>query len=91
MGRDGRLRLSARTLAFLRRKGRAICDLLAVCAIGAMLVAGFQSMPVVAVVVPYPHDLGQVSFAVGGDVIPHQAVLQRPGTTPKDGPRSSTT
>src|SRR5665213_2443791 len=76
MGREGRLRLSARTLAFLRRKGRAICDLLAVCAIGAMLVAGFQSMPVVAVVVPYPHDLGQVSFAVGGDVIPHQAVRE---------------
>src|ERR1017187_9579525 len=76
MGRDGRLRLSARTLAFLRRKGRAISDLLAVCAIGATLVAGFQSMPVVAVVVPYPHDLGQVSFAVAGDVIPHQAVRE---------------
>jgi poly-gamma-glutamate capsule biosynthesis protein CapA/YwtB (metallophosphatase superfamily) len=76
MGREGRLRLSARTLAFLRRKGRAICDLPAVCAIGAMLVAAFQSMPVVAVVVPYPHDLGQVSFAVGGDVIPHQAVRE---------------
>ncbi len=27
-----------------------------------------------AVVVPYPHDLGQVSFAVAGDVIPHEPV-----------------
>jgi poly-gamma-glutamate synthesis protein (capsule biosynthesis protein) len=26
------------------------------------------------VVVPYPHELAQVSFAVGGDVIPHEAV-----------------
>ena len=25
-------------------------------------------------VVPYPHDLGQVTFAVAGDVIPHEAV-----------------
>src|ERR1017187_6109046 len=76
MGRAGRLGFGAMTLAFLWRKGRAICDLLAVCAIGATLVAGFQSMPVVAVVVPYPHDLGQVSFAVAGDVIPHQAVRE---------------
>ena len=76
MGREGRLGLSARTLAFLRSRRRAICDLLAVCAIGAMLVAGFRSMPVAAVVVPYPHDLWQVSFAVAGDVIPHQAVRE---------------
>ncbi len=27
-----------------------------------------------AVVIPYPHDLAQVSFAVAGDVIPHEAV-----------------
>ncbi len=29
-----------------------------------------------AVVTPYPHDLAQVSFAVAGDVIPHEAVKQ---------------
>ena len=29
-----------------------------------------------AVVTPYPHDLAQVSFAVAGDVIPHEAVRQ---------------
>jgi poly-gamma-glutamate synthesis protein (capsule biosynthesis protein) len=27
-----------------------------------------------AVIVPYPHDLAQVSFAVAGDVIPHEPV-----------------
>jgi poly-gamma-glutamate synthesis protein (capsule biosynthesis protein) len=31
---------------------------------------------VAAVVVPYPHDVAQVSFAVAGDVIPHQAVRE---------------
>jgi poly-gamma-glutamate synthesis protein (capsule biosynthesis protein) len=30
--------------------------------------------PAAAVVVPYPHELAQVSFAVAGDVIPHEAV-----------------
>ena len=58
-------------------KGRRwIGDLLAVAAIGAILVAGSRSVPVMAVAVPYPHDLGQVSFAVAGDVIPHQAVRE---------------
>src|ERR1039458_2223115 len=73
MGREGRLGLSARTLAFLRSRRRGIWDLVAGCAIGAMLVAGFRSMPVAAVVVPYPHDLWQVSFAVAGDVVSHHA------------------
>jgi hypothetical protein len=27
-----------------------------------------------AAVVPYPHELAQVSFAVAGDVIPHEAI-----------------
>ena len=36
----------------------------------------FRSVPVAAVAVPYPHDLAQVSFAVAGDVIPHQAVRE---------------
>jgi poly-gamma-glutamate synthesis protein (capsule biosynthesis protein) len=50
--------------------------LLAVGAIGAILLAGIRFFPVAAVVIPYPHDLGQVSFAVAGDVIPHQAVRE---------------
>jgi poly-gamma-glutamate synthesis protein (capsule biosynthesis protein) len=51
-------------------------DLLALAAIGGILLAGFRSIPVDAVVVPYPHDIAQVSFAVAGDVIPHQAVRE---------------
>ena len=56
--------------------GRRIGDLLAVGAIAALLAAGFRSVPVTAVVAPYPHDLAQVSFAVAGDVIPHEAVRE---------------
>ena len=43
-------------------------------AIGCILVAACHSRSVAAVNAPYPHDLSQVSFAVAGDVIPHQAV-----------------
>jgi poly-gamma-glutamate synthesis protein (capsule biosynthesis protein) len=73
---DSRLDLSARLLAFLRKSWRPIIDLFALGAIAAILFAGFRSIPVAAVDVPYPHDLGQVSFAVAGDVIPHQAVRE---------------
>jgi poly-gamma-glutamate capsule biosynthesis protein CapA/YwtB (metallophosphatase superfamily) len=73
---DSRLELIARLIAFLRKGRRPIVDLLALGAIAAILFAGFRSIPVAAVVVPYPHDLGQVSFAVAGDVIPHQAVRE---------------
>jgi poly-gamma-glutamate synthesis protein (capsule biosynthesis protein) len=62
-----------------RRRRRLIGDLLAVGAIGAILLVGFRSIPVAAVVAPYPHDLGEVSFAVAGDVIPHQAVREAAG------------
>jgi len=72
----GKLGLRARLIAFLCKSQRPVIDLLAVGAIGAILLAGFRSIPVAAVVVPYPHDLGQVSFAVAGDVIPHQAVRE---------------
>jgi poly-gamma-glutamate synthesis protein (capsule biosynthesis protein) len=59
------------------QKGRRLIgDLLAVGLIAAILLAGYRSIPVAAVVVPYPHDLGQASFAVAGDVIPHQAVRE---------------
>jgi poly-gamma-glutamate capsule biosynthesis protein CapA/YwtB (metallophosphatase superfamily) len=48
--------------------------LLAVAAVGAVLLAGSHGRRLAAVVAPYPHELAQVSFAVGGDVIPHEAV-----------------
>jgi len=62
--------------AFLRKRGRKLADLLLLATIGCILVAGKRSVPVAAVVVPYPHDVAQVSFAVAGDVIPHQAVRE---------------
>jgi poly-gamma-glutamate synthesis protein (capsule biosynthesis protein) len=71
-----RLDLSRRLRAFLRNRQRPIIDLFALGAIAAILFAGFRSIPVAAVDVPYPHDLGQASFAVAGDVIPHQAVRE---------------
>jgi poly-gamma-glutamate synthesis protein (capsule biosynthesis protein) len=46
--------------------------LLAVAAVTVSL-AGFHGAHRAAVA-PYPHDLAQVSFAVAGDVIPHEAV-----------------
>jgi poly-gamma-glutamate synthesis protein (capsule biosynthesis protein) len=43
-------------------------------AIGASLVLGSHSGRSAAAQVPYPHELAQVSFAVAGDVIPHEPV-----------------
>jgi poly-gamma-glutamate synthesis protein (capsule biosynthesis protein) len=48
--------------------------LLGLVAVGAVLLAGSHGRRLAAVVAPYPHELAQVSFAVGGDVIPHEAV-----------------
>ena len=42
--------------------------------IAAVLLTGFHGGRAAAVVVPYPHELAQVSFAVAGDVIPHEPV-----------------
>jgi poly-gamma-glutamate capsule biosynthesis protein CapA/YwtB (metallophosphatase superfamily) len=52
---------------------------LAVGALGLAIVAmalhaGLAARQHAAVVVPYPHELAAVSFAVAGDVIPHEAV-----------------
>jgi poly-gamma-glutamate synthesis protein (capsule biosynthesis protein) len=60
----------------LRWRARLASDLAVLALIGGILVGGCRSNPVAAVVVPYPHDVAQVSFAVGGDVIPHQAVRE---------------
>jgi len=48
--------------------------LLAVAAIAAVLLASSHASRPAAAVVPYPHELAQVSFAVAGDVIPHEPV-----------------
>jgi poly-gamma-glutamate synthesis protein (capsule biosynthesis protein) len=52
---------------------------LAIVAVGAVLLAGSHGRRLAAVVAPYPHELAQVSFAVGGDVIPHEAVRAAAG------------
>ncbi len=61
---------------FLRKRGRLLADLVLLAAIGFILAVSRRSVPVAAVAVPYPHDVAQVSFAVAGDVIPHQAVRE---------------
>src|SRR5208282_514912 len=48
--------------------------LLAAAAFGAGLLAASHASRPAAAVVPYPHELAQVSFAVAGDVIPHEPV-----------------
>jgi poly-gamma-glutamate capsule biosynthesis protein CapA/YwtB (metallophosphatase superfamily) len=55
-----------------RLSGSAL--LLVVVAVAAILLSGFHGRRLAAVVAPYPHELAQVSFAVAGDVIPHEAV-----------------
>lgn len=58
-----------------RRPGLAFGALLAVAL--AALLAGpvlHRSVRAAKPVVPYPHELARVSFAVAGDVIPHEAV-----------------
>jgi poly-gamma-glutamate synthesis protein (capsule biosynthesis protein) len=67
----------AKLVPALRKHWRLAVEgvlLLAVVALGAALVTGFHGHRAAAVVVPYPHELAQVSFAVGGDVIPHEPV-----------------
>lgn len=69
--------MSARIVPRLRRHWRLAGGgtlLLAVAAVGIALLAGSHSGRSGAAPVPYPHELGQVSFAVAGDVIPHEPV-----------------
>jgi poly-gamma-glutamate synthesis protein (capsule biosynthesis protein) len=57
-----------------RIRWRVAAGAMAVGALGAALAAAFHPGRLAAVVVPYPHELAQVSFAVAGDVIPHEPV-----------------
>jgi poly-gamma-glutamate synthesis protein (capsule biosynthesis protein) len=61
----------------LRKRWRLVSSgalLVAVAAIGAVLLTGSHGQRSAAAAVPYPHEIAQVSFAVAGDVIPHQPV-----------------
>ncbi|MGP8175030.1 MAG: CapA family protein [Terracidiphilus sp.] len=48
--------------------------LFAAAAIGAVWLAGSHGQRLAAAQLPYPHEIAEVSFAVAGDVIPHQPV-----------------
>ena len=77
----------------LRRNWPLPAAFLALAAVAAALLTGFHERHAKAVI-PYPHDLAQVTFAAAGDVIPHEAV-RRPPPLPapasRAGPRSSAT
>jgi poly-gamma-glutamate capsule biosynthesis protein CapA/YwtB (metallophosphatase superfamily) len=61
----------------LRRRWQIVAAICCGVIAGAALLTVFRSShSAAAVVAPYPHDLAQVSFAVAGDVIPHEAVRQ---------------
>jgi len=61
---------------FLRRNWRQAAGVVALAAIGAALIPALDGRRNATTAIPYPHDLAQVSFAVAGDVIPHQAVRE---------------
>ncbi len=59
----------------LRRRWQIVVAICLGVIAGATLLTVFRSShSAAAVVAPYPHDLAQVSFAVAGDVIPHEPV-----------------
>lgn len=68
--------MSANLVSGVRRHWRLSCAgaLLAFAAIAAFLFPAFHLGRLATVVAPYPHELAQVSFAVAGDVIPHEPV-----------------
>jgi len=56
------------------RSWRWILGILLTLGCAGMVFAGLHTRPHASVAIPYPHEIGQVSFAVAGDVIPHEAV-----------------
>jgi len=58
----------------IRDSWRLLVGALGLVLLGFALHAGLAVRQRAAVAVPYPHELAAVSFAVAGDVIPHEAV-----------------
>ena len=59
----------------VRKRRRALAAVCVGALVGAALLTACRSgHGAAAVVTPYPHDLAQVTFAVAGDVIPHEPV-----------------
>lgn len=63
--------------------------LLAAASTAIALIVGAHGHRNAAVVVPYPHDLAQVSFAVAGDVIPHDPVRAAAAAAAANDPTNS--
>lgn len=60
---------------FAHRRWRTLAAVCVGVAVAAAFLAAYRSSHIAAAVVtPYPHDVAQVTFAVAGDVIPHEAV-----------------
>ena len=81
----------AKLVPSLRRHGRSAAGvlLLAVAALTAVLLTGSHGRRLASIVVPYPHELAQVSFAVAGDVIPHEPVRAAAATAASTDPTNS--
>ena len=69
-------RIGGASKLWLRKHWRLALGTLALAIAGTALLTAFHPLRHAAVVVPYPHQLAQVSFAVAGDVIPHEAVRE---------------
>ena len=69
-------RIGAGFVPALRRHWRLAGGVLlvAVVAAAAVLLTAAHGGKLAAVVAPYPHELAKVSFAISGDVIPHEPV-----------------
>ncbi len=82
-------RLYAGTASLLKGRRRLAGDLAALALVLAGLAAAMHTgrsfaASAAEAVTPYPHDLAQVSFAVAGDVIPHEAVRNAATAAGKD-------
>jgi poly-gamma-glutamate capsule biosynthesis protein CapA/YwtB (metallophosphatase superfamily) len=73
---EGRMRQFAQVLdTVLRKRWRMLAALCMCLAVATVLLIAFRSVHnASAVVTPYPHELAHVSFAVAGDVIPHEPI-----------------
>ncbi len=73
-GKRARAQFAGGVLTVACHYWRLLTGLLGLSIMAAALHAGLAHRNHAAIAVPYPHDLAQVSFAVAGDVIPHEAV-----------------
>ena len=86
-------RFGTRVALSLRRNWRLAGGsvlMLTAAGVGGILLAGSHAGRAAAPVVPYPHELAQVSFAVAGDVIPHEPVRAAAGAAATAGDVTNT-